>query len=157
MKKLPTAERGTSLLEVLITIAIMAIGLLGLARLQVSSLRNIQNTLYRAEATLLAHDILDSMRIVNTASHDQAAHYTVAVGSTTAAGPSQMAIDDISAWKTRIAQALPGGDGSVSVSGRMATIRIEWSDRRPGTPDSADSCSTDKTARPACFETQGGV
>ena len=157
MKRMRQPARGTSLLEVLVTIVIMSVGLLGLAKLQVSNLRNNQNSLYRTEATFLANDMLDSMRVLNNVSHDQAAGYAVAIGSTTPAGSSQVAVDDISAWKTRIAQALPGGDGSVSVNGRLALIHIEWNDRRPGTPDSADSCSSDKSARPACLETQGGV
>lgn len=154
---------GSSLLEVLVTIVIMTIGLLGLAKLQVSNLRNQQNALYRAEATFLANDILDSMRILNSnvasnnSARDKGLHYVVDTGSTTAAGPSAVAIADVTGWKARIAQALPAGDGSIAVNGRIATIRIEWNDRRPGTPDSADSCSSDKTARPACFETQGGV
>ncbi len=157
MTRPPYPARGSSLLEVLVTIVIMTIGLLGLAKLQVSNLRNHQNTLHRAEATFLANDILDSMRVLNNVNHDQAGAYLVAPGSTTAAGPSAVALADVSDWKARIAQALPDGDGSVSVEDRLATIRIEWNDRRPGAPGSADSCSSDKTARPACFETQGGV
>lgn len=157
MKRHRMPARGTSLLEVLVTIVIMAVGLLGLAKLQVSTLRNNQNSLYRTEATLLANDILDSMRVVNSDSHDQAGAYAVATGSTSAAGPNPVATTDVSDWKTRITQALPDGDGSISVNGRIATIRIEWNDRRPGIPDSADRCSSDRTARPACFETQGGV
>lgn len=153
----PKSARGASLLEVLVTIMIMAVGLLGLAKLQASSLRNNQNTLYRSEATFLANDMLDSMRILNSPSHDKAKDYTVVAGSTVAAGPSAVALADVSAWKARIAQALPGGDGSISVNGRIATIVIEWNDRRAGTPGSADSCSSSKTTRPACFETQGGV
>ncbi len=157
MSRLPSAARGTSLLEVLVTLVIMAMGLLGLAKLQVNNLRQQQNSLHRTEATLLANDILDSMRAANSVNHDQAGAYVVTTGSTSAAGPNPVATADVSDWKTRIAQALPQGDGSISVNGRIATIRIEWNDRRPGTPDSADSCSSDKSARPACFETQGGV
>lgn len=155
--------RGSSLLEVLVTIVIMTIGLLGLAKLQVSNLHNQQNALDRAEATFLANDILDSMRILNSnldgnnLARDKGMHYMVDTGSITAAGPSAVAITDVSAWKDRIAQALPDGDGSITIDGRIATIRIEWNDRRPGVPESADSCSSDKTNRPACFETQGGV
>ena len=152
------SARGASLLEVLVTIVIMAVGLLGLAKLQVSNLRNNQNVLYRTEATFLANDILDSMRVLSSvAPHDKAAHYLVATGSSTAAGPSAVALADVSAWKARLAQALPDGDGSISVNGRIVTIRIEWNDRRAGTPASADNCSSNKTVRPACFETQGGV
>lgn len=160
MTRHPYPARGSSLLEVLVTIVIMTIGLLGLAKLQVSNLRNHQNTLYRAEATFLANEILDSMRVLNNVTHDQAAAYAVEAGATSAAaGPSAVAIADVSAWKARIAQALPDGDGHIEfdADSHIATIRIEWNDRRPDTPGSADSCSSDKTARPACFETQGGV
>ncbi len=149
--------RGSSLLEVLVTIVIMTVGLLGLAKLQVSNLRNQQNTLWRAEATFLANDILDSMRVLNHVNHDQAAAYVVATGSAAQAkGPNAVAIADVQAWKDRIAQALPDGDGSIEfdTSARMARIRIEWNDRRR---DSPDSCSSDKSARPACFETRGGI
>lgn len=152
----PKPARGATLLEVLVTIVVMTIGLLGLARLQVGNLRNSQNSLYRTEATFLANDILDSMRVLNSVAHDKAAHYTVATGSTAAAGPSSVAREDVKAWKARIAQALPDGDGAIDVDeeSRLVTIRIEWNDRRNG---SADDCSSDKTARPACFETRGGV
>ncbi len=160
MTRHPYLARGSSLLEILVTTVIMTIGLLGLAKLQVANLRNHQNTLYRAEATFLANEILDSMRVLNNVTYDQAAAYVVEAGATsTAAGPSTVAIEDVSAWKSRIAQALPDGDGHIEFNEdtRTATIWIEWNDRRPDAPTSADSCSSDKTARPACFETQGGV
>ena len=151
--------RGSSLLEVLVTIVIMTIGLLGLAKLQVSNLRNHQNTLYRAEATFLVNDILDSMRVLNNVTHGQAAAYAVAPGgSSVAAGPSAVAIEDIKAWKDRIAQALPDGDGHVEfdADSRTAQIWIEWDDRRSSAPDCEAGCDCSKT-RPACFKTEGGV
>lgn len=149
--------RGASLLEVLVTIVIMAVGLLGLAKMQVSNLRNNQNSLYRTEATFLASEILDSMRVLNNVAHDKASHYAVANGNSPAQGPSPIALADVSDWKARIAQALPDGDGSIAVNGRIATIRIEWNDRRTGTPDCDERPDQDKAARPACFETRGGV
>ncbi|MYZ51801.1 type IV pilus modification protein PilV [Malikia spinosa] len=151
--------RGSSLLEVLVTIVIMTIGLLGLAKLQVSNLHNNQSTLHRAEATFLANDILDSMRVLNNINHDQSAAYVVAPGgSSAAAGPSGVAIEDVSAWKDRIAQALPDGDGHVEfdADSRTASIWIEWNDRRSGAPDCQEGCSCTET-RPACFKTEGGV
>lgn len=151
--------RGSSLLEVLVTIVIMTIGLLGLAKLQVSNLQQQQNALYRAEATFLANDILDSMRVLNHVNHDQAAAYAVDAGSQSAAqGPSNVAIADVSAWKGRIAQALPDGDGHVEFDpdSRMARIWIEWNDRRSSAPDCEAGCDCSAT-RPACFTTEGGV
>jgi len=151
--------RGGSLLEVLVTIVIMTIGLLGLAKLQVSNLHNHQSTLYRAEATLLANDILDSMRVLSNVNHDQSAAYAVAAGATAvAAGPSTVAIADVSAWKGRIAQALPDGDGHIEfdADARIARIWIEWNDRRSDAPDCEAGCNCSET-QPACFKTEGGV
>jgi type IV pilus assembly protein PilV len=151
--------RGSSLLEVLVTIVIMTIGLLGLAKLQVSNLHNNQSTLYRAEATFLANDILDSMRVLNNINHDQSVAYVVAPGgSSVATGPSTVAINDVSAWKERIAQALPDGDGHVEfdADSRIAKIWIEWNDRRSDAADCEEGCNCSET-RPACFKTEGGV
>ena len=151
--------RGSSLLEVLVTIVVMAIGLLGLAKLELSNLQNQQNALHRAEATFLANDILDSMRVLNHVNHDQAAAYAVDAGSASVArGPSEVAVADVSAWKTRIAQALPDGDGHVEFNpdSRMARIWIEWNDRRSSAPDCEAGCTCSAT-RPACFTTEGGV
>lgn len=55
-------QGGTSLLEVLIAVVILSIGLLGLAGLQVASLRVNQGALQRSQATTLAYDMLDRMR-----------------------------------------------------------------------------------------------
>lgn len=53
---------GFTLLEVLITVVIFSIGLLGLAGLQVKGLTLAQDSLLRTTATLLANDMADRMR-----------------------------------------------------------------------------------------------
>lgn len=54
--------RGFSLIEVLVSVVIMSVGILGVAGLQVVSLQQNRNSLLRAEALLLANDMLDRMR-----------------------------------------------------------------------------------------------
>ena len=53
---------GFTLIEVLIAMIILAVGLLGLAGLQATSLRNNQSAYNRSVATQLAYDIADRMR-----------------------------------------------------------------------------------------------
>ena len=142
---------GATLIEVLVTMAIMAIGLLGLAGLQVSNMRNAQDAYYRSQATFLAHDILDRMRVNRAA----ASHYAVAVGSSTASGTNTIAVADIAAWKTVLRNQLPDGEGSVVVAGGLVTVRIEWDDRRPTTA-AGDPCY-ESGQRKACFVTQAGI
>ena len=53
---------GFTLIEVLIAMLVLAVGLLGLAGLQATSLRNNQSAYNRSQATQLAYDIADRMR-----------------------------------------------------------------------------------------------
>ena len=56
------SQRGFTLIEVLIAIVVLAIGLLGLAGLQASSLKNNTSAYTRSQAQLLAYDMLDRLR-----------------------------------------------------------------------------------------------
>jgi type IV pilus assembly protein PilV len=54
-------QSGFSLLEVIITMAILAVGLLGLAGLQVRALNAEADSFSRAQAIMLANDLVDRM------------------------------------------------------------------------------------------------
>lgn len=60
-------QSGVSLLEVLISIVVLTVGLLGTAHMQTTGLVNNQRAYQRSQATLLAYDIADRMR-ANSAS-----------------------------------------------------------------------------------------
>lgn len=55
-------QSGFTLIEILVTMLVMAIGFLGLAALQTSGLQQSQNTYFRTQADILARDIADRMR-----------------------------------------------------------------------------------------------
>jgi len=55
-------QRGISLIEVLITLIVVAIGLLGIASLQTISLRTAQVSYQRTQAVNLAYEIMDVAR-----------------------------------------------------------------------------------------------
>lgn len=57
------AQRGFSLIEVLVAMLILAIGLLGLAALQTQGVRFNHDAYVRTHATVLAYDIVDKMRL----------------------------------------------------------------------------------------------
>lgn len=54
-------NRGFTLLEVLITVALLAVGLLGLAALQAYSLQSNQGATLRTEANLIAADVFEQL------------------------------------------------------------------------------------------------
>lgn len=120
-------QSGFTLLEVLITMVVMALGLLGYAGLQMASLKNSASAYQRSQATILAYDMIDRMRANRVQA--VAAAYNTTIG-TAPAGPG-IAGADLVDWKALVANALPGGDATiiVDVSGN-AFIRIEWADKR---------------------------
>lgn len=56
-----TTQRGFSLLEIIITIAILAVGLLGLAGMQARALNAEADSFSRAQAMMLANEMADRM------------------------------------------------------------------------------------------------
>src|SRR5690606_14604488 len=59
---LPSRLQGASLIEVLIALVVLALGLLGLAFLQVLNVRYTNSAQHRTVATNLAYEMLDMMR-----------------------------------------------------------------------------------------------
>lgn len=122
-------SRGFSLVEVLVTLVVLSIGLLGLAALQTSSLSSTHNAALGSQANLLAGDISDRMR----ANRDQAlgGKYDVGLNDAAAAkGATGVVLQDLQQWKAALA-LLPGpGKGSVAIKSTTATITIEWDDSR---------------------------
>lgn len=55
-------QRGFSLIEVLVSVVIISVGILGVAGMQVVSLQQNRSSMLRAEAMQLANDILDRAR-----------------------------------------------------------------------------------------------
>ena len=128
-------QHGFTLLEVLVALLVVSIGLLGLAALMTTSLKNNQGASQRSQATWLAYDILDRMRANLTQA--TAGGYTITQGSSTPSCPanpntsSAVASCDLSQWEGELAAALPAGDGSVSINSQgVATVTVYWNDTR---------------------------
>ena len=124
-------SRGFSLIEVLITILIFAIGLLGLAALQAVSMRSNQSANFRTQATALAYMMIDRMRANGEAvlRGDYLAGMTA--GSCSAApADTPIAAHDIAAWRQQLACQLPDGRGAITFPGDGVHVQITWTDAR---------------------------
>lgn len=55
-------SKGISLIEILVTILILAVGLLGVAALQISSINNNQSGYFRSQATSIGNDLAARIR-----------------------------------------------------------------------------------------------
>lgn len=144
------------MLEVLISIVVIAFGLLGIAGLQAFALKNNQSASLRSTATVLASDIIDRIK-ANPLAADQghynkssAADYTTQVaGCLTTGGcgsPQQLAQHDLYEWSQLVASSLPNGRGVVCLdkspidgttatpacdgTGNQYVVKIWWVDDR---------------------------
>ncbi len=103
------AERGMSMIEVLIVIVLFSFGLLGMVGLQARATQTSVSADDNNRAALLANELATQMWTRNTVSLPAA---------------------NFAAWNTRIAdatgQGLPNGAGTVTVNGAVAQILITW-------------------------------
>ncbi len=131
----PRKSEGFSLVEVLVGLIILAIGLLGLAGLQMQALRNNNSAYLRSQATILAYDIMDRMRI--SRNHARNGHYTIDIGEDPDdinPAPPDIVLSDLKEWKETLERTLPGpGDGSIAIDGTIVTVIVQWEDIREGT------------------------
>jgi type IV pilus assembly protein PilV len=139
---------GFTLLEVLVAILVLAIGLLGMARLQMTGMKSNHSAYLRSQASLLAYDITERMRANRNAAlggnYDNCGH---------GAEPYYI---DCADWVQSIKDIL-GDDGDtncgtdaavkegVNRTGNDVTVCIEWDDSHGGIRDS-DGTSGSGTA-----------
>ena len=126
--------RGFTLIEALVALLVLSIGLLGVAALQLSSLRSNHSSSLRSQATLLAYDIVDRMRANQAAAN--AGAYDIALATTPSGGT--VASDDLVRWKQNLSNTLPAGNGAVARSGAGGatkfTVTVQWDDSRGAEP-----------------------
>lgn len=121
----PGAQRGTSLIEVLVTIVILAIGLLGLAGLQARLQSSEMEAYQRAQALVLLNDMASRIATnrTNAASYAAAAPTAAPLGGT-AACPTATATrqqTDVGEWCNALkgaGETLGGGNVGAMVGGR---------------------------------------
>jgi type IV pilus assembly protein PilV len=122
----PRSNAGFTLMEVLVTVVILSIGLLGVAGLQLNSLRGNQNALEGSVAVTLAAEAADRIRAnlpgvrnVNTGEADQDAYdFLDSAGAdpgciSTTCSVDKIAQTDAYEWFTRLEALLPGGEGVI--------------------------------------------
>lgn len=120
---------GFSLVEILVSVLVFSIGVLGMAALQLNALKYNQTAAVRSQATFLAYDITDRMRANRTKA--RAGNYDI---SLTAGAPTgtDIVATDLQQWKASLAEQLPGGAGSVARSSTKFIVTVQWDESRVG-------------------------
>jgi type IV pilus assembly protein PilV len=131
---------GVGLIEVLITVLVLSIGLLGVAAMLTSGLRASQGSMERSKANVLADEITE--RLYSRPGDARCNRYNIALGAA-AAGATPAALD-LTRWKAHLLADLPGGDGSVACAAAVpvapcetqnpavCAVTVQWDDTRAG-------------------------
>lgn len=142
--------QGFSLVEVLVALAVLSVGLLGLAALQTTGLKFNHQSYERTQAVMQAYDIIDRMRANKSGSGAtiNTAYENVALGIAPAASEctssctgDQLAQYDIRKWNLANAALLAEGRGAVckgnfstdlsscSTTGSIFRVAITWKEK----------------------------
>ena len=116
-------QQGVFLIEVLVTVLLLATGLLGIASMQLRSLQQNGEALISTQANILAYDILEQARMASP------------VAPAAVVVP---AADDVAAIAKSV---LPGGQGTIECDAkRLCQVTISWSENvRTGDEESPQS------------------
>lgn len=122
---------GLTLVEILITLLVISIGLLGVAGLHAMSLRNNYDALMRSHASALAGDMIDRMRANRAAVTDGGEYDGIVVGTDIVVeDDSSQAIIDVAEWKETLKSQLPDGKGAITVNASgIVRIEVQWGER----------------------------
>ena len=147
---------GSTLIEVLVSLLVLSFGMLGMAGVQVVSLRGNQAAYFRTMATTYSVDIIERMRA--NISAEEGGGYDDVAGAATAScfaavgcSDLQLAAQDILDWSATVAVGFPLGasvvcldstptDGTAAANacdgaGSIYAIKLWWEDDRDGTAD----------------------
>ena len=149
------AARGYLLIEVLVSIVIISIGMLGLAELHAVAVSRGTSGLLRSKATELGSAMADRIRANQVGA--SAGAYSNLTGTPADPGcisvsctPAQLAAYDYFEWNQEVANALPGGVGVVCIDntpddgspanpacdgiGTMMVVKVFWSEKGQPVP-----------------------
>lgn len=153
-----TKPHGFTLLEVLITVVIVALGLLGLGALHVRAMRDTSSAYLRSEAIALTQDMADRIRANPLSANayqmdltqfntNKAAAVTAAACLTNACSTAALAAADLAQWSIAVANRLPSGQGKIDITTTSGvstwTITVYWDERRDGS--TGTNCSGSST------------
>ncbi len=143
LRKRQHPAAGFSMIEVLVTLLILVIGIMGLIGMQVVSAKNVNNAQMRTVANNFAYDIIDRMR-ANPAGV-AAGNYNSITGSessattcTSTCSAAQLATLDAVQWNANIKRSFANGGlgtdakGTVTRNGNIHLITLTWKEQNKG-------------------------
>lgn len=147
------SQKGSSLIEVMVSFLVLAFSLLGMVGMQTKAVQLNQESFYRSQASGLAYEMLDRLRAnrdfaLNNNSYKtdydrEASDYSGFISQCSGSGSNctqnDLASYDLAQWKQQVEQALPKGEAMIqfipTASGREVVIGIKFDASRGQSDD----------------------
>lgn len=129
------SQIGTSLIEILVAVIISAIGLLGLAVMQNTSMKLSYDSYIRSQANFLAYDLIDRVRANPDSSlyelTDDATVQQKDCFSGDDCSKEEMRSFDLYYWRQQVETILPDAIVEITYDAaqQLYSLRINWDDR----------------------------
>lgn len=142
--------QGMSLIEVLVSVLVLSLGLLGIAAMQSMALRGGQSSLESSQAVMQASSIFEAMRS-NRA--NAAAYNTAKQCSVSGITGTTLAASDLRDWLTAMKTSIGGAASDTTTCGEISgcpnncIVTIYWDDSRGGADQGGTSRSLAVEAR----------
>ena len=144
-------QRGVSMLEVLIALVLLTTTLLGATALQITGLQTNRSGYYRTQASILAYDIADRIRVNASYALSDSSNYqfdtssdavpssTSCITSSSGCSAANLRAQDLREWSENFQDisgighdgsnykaVLPAGVGVITTSGATFSVAISW-------------------------------
>lgn len=120
-------QRGVTLIEVLITVLVLSVGLLGLASLQLMSLRNSQSAMERSVGIVQSYSIIEAIRADADSAKVGRFNLTLDSEPSGSTFPAKALIE----WREQLQKNLgAAATGAVNCSSTKCTVTLQWDDSR---------------------------
>lgn len=136
-------QNGSSLIEVMVALFVLAIGLLGMVSMQTKSMQYNQTAYTYSQAAYLATDMAERIRNNSGVAASYVTDKTEKAANkgtcnTVACSPANLAVWDLAVWGTNLDAYLPGGNGSIEVvntgdAGPHLVVTVAFFDGRVAT------------------------
>ena len=125
----PARMRGISLIEVMVSVLVLGVGLLGIAAMQSMALRSGQSSLESSQAVMTTTGIIEAMR----ANRANATAYNMAKACTAPAAGATLVSNDLNNWVTSLQASLgTSACGEITNCDTVCVITVYWNDSRAG-------------------------
>lgn len=137
-RMMPRQARGLGLVEVMVSVLVLAVGLLGIAAMQSLALRGGQGSLESSQAVMATNSILEAIR----ANRTQANSYNMAKTCAVPTAGATAAANDKTAWISTLKTTIGSGVLDTTTCGQIVgcdsanatncVITVFWDDTRAG-------------------------